>query len=179
VTYASFITLRGLWLGPLLLERYGFSLLQTGNAALAVSAVSLLGPPVFGRLDPMGAKRRPRIVGFSLFMAAAFALLAFVHEPVTGVATMLVIGFLTGFIVWQYADVRGAYPEALTGRAMAVFTMAMFLGVALVQWLTGVIATLALAAGFDPYTAVLLGTAALVALGTVAFRSLPAPHSAP
>ena len=117
--------------------------------------------------------------GFSLFMGAAFALLAFVHQPVTGVAAMLVIGFLTGFIVWQYADVRGAYPEALTGRAMAVFTMAMFLGVALVQWLTGVIATLAHEAGFDPYTAVLLGTAALVALGTLAFRSLPAPRSAP
>ncbi len=69
VTYASFITLRGLWLGPLLIERYGFSLLQSGNVALAVSAVSLLGPPVFGRLDPGVATRRPRIVGFSLVMA--------------------------------------------------------------------------------------------------------------
>ena len=179
VTYASFITLRGLWLGPLLIERYGFSLLQSGNVALAVSAISLLGPPIFGRLDPMGAKRRPRIVGFSLVMAAAFAWLAFAHEPAAGIAAMLVIGFLTGFIVWQYADVRGAYPEALTGRAMAVFTMAMFLGVALVQWLTGVIATVGpgrLAS--TPYTAVLLGTAALVALGTLAFRVLPAPRSA-
>ena len=178
VTYASFITLRGLWLGPLLIDRYGFSLLQSGNVALAVSAVSLLGPPVFGRLDPMGAKRRPRIVGFSLVMAAAFALLAFVHEPAAGIAATLVIGFLTGFIVWQYADVRGAYPEALIGRAMAVFTMAMFLGVALVQWLTGLVATLAQAAGVDPYTAVLLGTASLVALATLAFRVLPAPRGA-
>ena len=81
VTYASFITLRGLWLGPLLIERYGFSLLQSGNVALAVSVASLFGPPVFGRLDTMGAARRPRIVGFSLLMAAAFAVLAFVHAP--------------------------------------------------------------------------------------------------
>jgi predicted MFS family arabinose efflux permease len=179
VTYASFITLRGLWLGPLLIERYGFSLLQSGNVALAVSITSLLGPPVFGRLDTMGAARRPRIVGFSLAMAGAFALLAFVHAPAAGVAATLVIGFMTGFIVWQYADVRAAYPEALTGRAMAVFTMAMFLGVALVQWLTGVAATLAHAAGIDPYTAVLLATATLVAMGTLAFRLLPAPRNAP
>jgi len=77
--------------------------------------------------------------------------------------------------VWQYADVRAAYPEALTGRALAVFTMAMFLGVAVVQWFTGVLATAAHASGVDPYAGVLLGTAALVAAGTVAFMTLPAP----
>ena len=175
VTYASFITLRGLWLGPMLLERYGFSLVQSGNVALAVSVASLLGPPLFGRMDIAGTARRPRIVRFSFLMAAAFAFLAFVHDPLTGIAATLLIGFMTGFIVWQYADVRAAYPEALTGRALAVFTMAMFLGVALVQWLTGVAATLAHSAGRDPYTAVLLATAALVAMGTLAFRLLPAP----
>ncbi len=175
VTYASFITLRGLWLGPLLIERYGFSLLQSGNVALAVSVVSLIGPPLFGHRDPAGATRRPRIVAFSFTLAAIFALLAWVHEPVIGVALILALGFMTGFIVWQYADVRAAYPEALMGRALAVFTMAMFLGVALVQWLTGLVATLAQGVGLDPYAAVLLATAALVATGTLAFRLLPAP----
>ncbi|RYY65107.1 MAG: MFS transporter, partial [Comamonadaceae bacterium] len=37
VTYAAFITLRGLWLGPLLIERHGFSLVQSGNVAVIVS----------------------------------------------------------------------------------------------------------------------------------------------
>jgi predicted MFS family arabinose efflux permease len=175
VTYASFITLRGLWLGPLLIDRYGFALLQSGNVALAVSAISLLGPPIFGSRDPGLAARRPRIVAFSAIMALAFGVLAFVHNAFAGVAITLLIGFLTGFIVWQYADVRAAYPEALTGRALAVFTMAMFLGVALVQWLTGLAATLAQQSGRDPYTAVLLATATVVALGTLAFRLLPAP----
>jgi predicted MFS family arabinose efflux permease len=36
VTYAAFMTLRGLWLGPLLLERFGYSLVQSGNVALLV-----------------------------------------------------------------------------------------------------------------------------------------------
>ena len=35
VGYAGFISLRGLWLGPLLVERHGFSLVQSGNVALA------------------------------------------------------------------------------------------------------------------------------------------------
>ena len=95
----------------------------------------------------------------------------------TAVATTVVIGFLTGFIVWQYADVRTAYAEALTGRAMAVFTMAMFLGVAVVQWLTGVVASMARAAQADPYMAVLLAISALLVLGALGFRLLPQPGS--
>jgi predicted MFS family arabinose efflux permease len=176
VTYASFITLRGLWLGPLLIERYGFSLLQSGNVALAVSIVSLLGPPVFGRLDPQPSTRRRWIVGFTLAMAGMFALLAFAHDRLAGVGASLVIGFLTGFIVWQYADVRRAYPEALTGRALAVFTMAMFLGIALMQWITGAVASLAHARQADAFTAVLLAIAAMLAAGALGFAMLPAPQ---
>ncbi|HWI81297.1 MFS transporter [Ramlibacter sp.] len=175
VTYASFIALRGLWLGPMLIERFGFSLLQTGNVALAVSVTSLLGPPVFGHRDTAPASRRRRIVAFSLLLAALFALLAVLQHAASAVALTIAIGFLTGFIVWQYADVRTAYSEALTGRAMAVFTMAMFLGVAVMQWITGLVASAAQAARTDPYTAVLLAIAALLVLGALAFRTLPAP----
>jgi predicted MFS family arabinose efflux permease len=177
VTYASFITLRGLWLGPLLIERYGFSLLQSGNVALAVSVVSLFGPPVFGKLDPKAPTRRRWIVGFTLGMAALFALLAVARNPWAAVAASLATGFLTGFIVWQYADVRLAYPEALTGRAMAVFTMTMFLGIALMQWVTGVAASVAQAHQADPFAAVLFTVAALVCAGALAFAWLPAPHA--
>ncbi|MBG9386632.1 MFS transporter [Caenimonas aquaedulcis] len=175
VTYASFITLRGLWLGPLLIERYGFSLVASGNVALAVSIVSLFGPPLFGRFDPNGA-RRGWITGFTAAMAALFAVLAFVHVAALAVAIALVVSFLTGYIILQYADVRIAYPEALTGRAMAVFTMAMFLGIALMQWLTGVAATVGAAHGVDPFEAVMLTTAVMLAAGAAAFRLLPAPR---
>jgi predicted MFS family arabinose efflux permease len=178
VTYASFIALRGLWLGPMLIERYGFTLLQAGNVALAVSLASLIGPPLFGRLDtPLARSRRRRIVVFSVGMAAAFTLLAMLHSASLAVALIIALGFMSGFMVWQYADVRVAYPEALTGRAMAVFTMAMFLGVAVVQWLTGIVANVAHAAQVDAYTAVFLSIAGLVGFGALAFLLLPAPAS--
>ncbi|MCZ8254969.1 MAG: MFS transporter, partial [Polaromonas sp.] len=89
----------------------------------------------------------------------------------------VVIGLLSGYLVLQYADVRAAYPAALTGRAMAVFTMAMFLGVAGMQWLTGLVASLATRSGYEPFTAVLACIAALLAAGAVAYRLLPAPPS--
>jgi predicted MFS family arabinose efflux permease len=178
VTYASFITLRGLWLGPLLIERYGFSLVQSGNVALAVSLIGLFGPPVFGRLDPKNAAQRRRwIVGLTLLMAGLFLLLALAPTALASVAASLAVGFLCGYIVLQYADVRAAYPEALTGRAMAVFTMAMFLGIALMQWITGAVASIAKAHQVEPFTAVFVTVAALLSAGALAFVALPSAHS--
>ncbi|RYZ04308.1 MAG: MFS transporter, partial [Comamonadaceae bacterium] len=130
-TYASFMSLRGLWLGPLLIDRHGFSLVQSGHVALAISATGIVAPPLFGRLDPGERTRRRWIVGFTLACGALFLLMAFQPGAWVEVAAALLIGVLSGFITMQYADVRAAYPPQMTGRAMAVFTMAMFLGVAL------------------------------------------------
>ncbi len=175
VGYASFISLRGLWLGPLLAQRDGFSLVQSGNVALVMSLTSLFGPPLFGRLDPGPKHRRRWIVGFTLLLATLFAAFAFIHSTLVDVLGPIVIGLLSGYLVLQYADVRNAYPAAMTGRAMAVFTMAMFLGVAVMQWFTGVVASSATAWGADPFTAVFASMAALLAAGAVAFVLLPGP----
>ncbi|WP_312791099.1 MFS transporter [Diaphorobacter nitroreducens] len=175
VTYAALISLRGLWLGPMLIERHGFSLVQSGNVALALSVVALCGPMLFGRIDPGPARRRRWIVACTLAMAVLFAAMVLPHSALLDVACMLAVGLLSGFIVLQYADVRAAYPAALTGRAMAVFTMAMFLGVAAMQWLTGLVASLAKREGADPYVAVMASIAVLLALAALAFRLLPHP----
>lgn len=175
VGYAAFISLRGLWLGPLLMQRHDFTLVQSGNVALVMSLVSLVGPPLFGRLDPGPLHRRRWIVGFTLLLAGLFAAFALTHNPLIDVLGPIVIGGLSGFLVLQYADVRSAYPAALTGRAMAVFTMAMFLGVAAMQWFTGIVASVASAHGADPFTAVLASIAALLVAGTLAFVLLPGP----
>jgi predicted MFS family arabinose efflux permease len=175
VGYASFIALRGLWLGPLLIQRHDFSLVQSGNVALVMSLASLIGSPLFGRLDPGLLRRRSWIIGFSFFRAALFTVFAFTSSPWIDVAGPILIGLLSGSLVLQYADVRAAYPAALTGRAMGAFTMAMFLGIAAMQWLTGLVASIAAAHGFDPFTFVMASIAVLLAAGAVAFALLPGP----
>jgi predicted MFS family arabinose efflux permease len=175
VCYASFISLRGLWLGPLLMQRHGFSLVQAGNVALAMSLASLIGPPLFGRFDPGPEHRRRWIVGFTLLLASLFAAFALTHSTLVDVGVPIAVGLLSGYTVLQYADVRAAYPAELTGRAMAVFTMAMFLGVAAMQWFTGIVASVASRYGADPFTAVLASIAALLAAGALAFTVLPGP----
>ena len=173
VCYAAFISLRGLWLGPMLIERHGFSLVQSGNVALAVSAVSLIGPALFGRFDPGGEARRRFLIGYTLLLAAGFVSLALVRNAAFDVSMMLAIGLLSGYMILQYAEVRAAYPGRIVGRALGLFTMSMFMGVALMQWFTGLVANTAKAQGADVYMAVMLTIAALLAAGALAFAWLP------
>ncbi|MBY0454088.1 MAG: MFS transporter [Burkholderiaceae bacterium] len=174
VAYASTLALRGLWIGPMLIERYGFSLVQSGNVALAMSLISLFGPACFGHFDPGPTRRRRWVVNFSLLVALLYLCMGAVHHVGLNIALVLLIASLSGYSVLQYSDVRASYPPDLTGRALSVFTMAMFLGVGLMQWLTGWVAGWAQAQGLDTYQAVMGTIAALLALGSTAFRWLPA-----
>jgi hypothetical protein len=56
--------------------------------------------------------------------------------------------------------------------------MAMFLGVAVMQWFTGAVASAASAHGADPFVSVLLTIAALLVAGACAFLFLPKPARA-
>jgi hypothetical protein len=51
--------------------------------------------------------------------------------------------------------------------------MAMFLGVSLMQWTTGVAASWAVDHGTEPFRAVFLTVAGMLAAGTLAFLVLP------
>ncbi len=175
VNYAAFLTLRGLWLGPMLIERHGLTLVASGHAALVVSAISLLSPPVFGRFDPGPALRRRRITRCTLVMAGLFVLMALSPWLALDVGLAVVVAMVSGYMVLQYPDVRAAYPPAMTGRALSVFTMAMFMGVAVMQWGTGWVAARAGNWGLEPFTAVLLVIAAALLVGAAAYAKLPQP----
>ena len=173
VAYASFLSLRGLWIAPMMIDRYGFTLVESGHMALVMSLISLFVPALFGRFDPGPNRRRTWIVNFSLLVAALYLAVGLAHHAALNVALVLGISVLSGYAVLQYSDVRSSYPPDLTGRALSVFTMAMFLGVGLMQWLTGWVAEWAQAQGLEPYRAVMVTIAILLALGSTAFRWLP------
>lgn len=173
VTYASFLTLRGLWLGPLLMERQGWSLVASGHLALMVSLISLVSPGIFGRMDPGPLGRRRLLVATTSIIALLYAALGLVHVGWLTVVLIIAIVCISGGSALQYAHVRSSFPPEATGRAMALLTMAMFLGAALMQWLTGLLASWAVRFGLDPFAAVMLGIAAMLGLGAVLFQTLP------
>ena len=106
-------------------------------------------------------------------IAAMYLGVGLAHHAELNIALVLGISGLSGYMVLQYADVRSSYPPDLTGRALSVFTMALFLGVGIVQWFSGWVASWAQAQGLEPYRAVMLTIALLLALGSSAFRWLP------
>ncbi|WP_409988072.1 MFS transporter [Ottowia sp.] len=173
VAYAGFITLRGLWLGPLLVQRHGFTLVESGNVALVMTLASMASPSVFGRLDPGGARRTRWMLGLALLAALLVGAAGLAPIAWVDVALAVTYGALSGYGVLQYGYVRDAYPEALRGRALSLLTMAMFLGVALMQWASGVAASWAPALGVAPFTAALLTMSALLLAGAAAFWRLP------
>ena len=173
VAYAGFITLRGLWLGPLLVERHGFSLIQSGNVALAMTLASMASPALFGRIDPGGARRVRWLLGFAVLAALMVGTMGLVHVAWADVALAIAYGLLSGYGVLQYGYVRDAYPEHVRGRALSLFTMAMFLGIALMQWASGLAASVAARWGVEPFTAALLTMGAMLLLGALAFWKLP------
>ncbi|PAT38448.1 MFS transporter [Vandammella animalimorsus] len=176
VGYAAFIALRGLWLAPYLGQRFGQDLIFSGNVALALSVISLFSPSLFGRLDPgSNQRRRWLLMRLPWLIVALFLLLAATQQLWLAVAAILAIAVLGGYGVWQYADVRAAYPSHMTGRAMALFTMSMFLGVAVMQTLTGAAAGWALAHGREPFFTVFACIALVMALGVGAYALLPKP----
>lgn len=173
VSYAAFITLRGLWLGPVLHERHGLSLVASGNVALVMTIAGMISPALFGRLDPGPARRAHWMMGCASAGALMFGAMGLAHSRAVDIGLPIVYGLLSGYGVLQYAYTRNAYPAAMTGRAMALLNMAMFLGVSLMQWTTGVAASWGVAHGVEPFRAVFLTVAGMLAAGTIAFLVLP------
>ncbi len=172
--YAAYLTLRGLWLGPLLIDRFHFTLIDSGNVALALSFIALFTPGVFGRLDPGPWRRRTWLARCSTVMALIFVGLALVYHPRGSVALMIAVGLLQGYTVLQFADVRSSYAPEVIGRALSLFTMSLFLGAATMQSITGVVATWASGHGLEPYRVVMLTIAVWLGMASLAFRFLPA-----
>ena len=174
-SYAAFLALRGLWLGPLLAERHDFSVIEVGHVAFAMSVFGVFGPLFFGRIDPGGHARRTLILSCSVGYIGLFGLHAIGIGSYLEIALLIITGFFGGYVSLQYADLRASYPEDMTGRALSVFTMAMFSGVAGVQWLSDIAASLSPSLGVDPLMAALLTVSLLLAFGTFAFWRLPQP----
>lgn len=173
VTYAGFITLRGLWLGPMLIERHGLSLVESGNVALLMTLANMASPAIFGRLDPGGARRVRWMLTLSTIGALVLGTMGVMALEWVDIALAIGYGVMSGYGILQYGYVREAYAANVRGRALSLFTMAMFLGISLMQWVTGIAASLAQAAGIEPYSVVLLTMSGMLLTGAFAFWKLP------
>ncbi|MBR1250179.1 MFS transporter [Bradyrhizobium sp. AUGA SZCCT0169] len=177
VSLAAVLVLRGLWGGPWLMEVKGLSRIGAGNALGLFTIALIVGPALIGLFDRSFGHRR-EVLAATHFLAAL--LLAFMaagasHFPVSdlfGVAAMpaqydivllVLIGFAMSAQPLVFGMTRQLVDEQNTGKALSAVNLAFFLGAALMQSATGVVAALL------GLPAVLLFMAAALIIGTIVF----------
>ena len=184
VSLAASLVLRGLWAGPWLMEVKGLSRLEAGNELGLFTLALIVGPLCIGIVDRKFVGHRRTIVAAAHLMSALLLVLMAAgapHFPVSdlfGVTMMssrydLVLLVLIGFAVSAqpllYGMTRQLVDAQNTGKALSAINLAFFLGAALMQSATGVVAAL------YGLPAVLLFMAAGLLVGTLLFLIYTSP----
>lgn len=185
VSVAASLVLRGLWAGPWLMEVKGLSRIEAGNDLGVFTLALIVGPLCLGIVDRKFGHRR-MIVAAAHSMSAVLLLLMAAgapHYPVSdlfGVAGMstqydLVLFVLFGFAVSAQPLLFGMTRQLVdaqnTGKALSAINLAFFLGAALMQSATGLVAAL------YGLPAVLLFMAAALLIGTSLFLIYTSPST--
>ena len=177
VSLAASLVLRGLWGGPWLMEIKGLSRIEAGNALGLFTLALIVGPVLIGDSRPQH-RPSPRSAGGRAFIAALLLVVMAAgapHFPVSdlfGVAAMpaqydavlfVLIGIAISTQPLLYGMTRQLVDAQNTGKALSAINLAFFLGAALMQSTTGVVATI------FGLPAVLLFMAATLIVGTIVF----------
>jgi sugar phosphate permease len=141
--YGAFVAFVGLWGVPYLIQVYGLPRVRASNL-IAMAAVGLLvGAPLIGWLsDRVLNRRRGPLVAAAGLYVSVWAALVLPARPVSlewlGPLCFL-LGFGSGAVVLVFACVREVNDPRYVGVAIGFHNLPVFLGFALLQWLTGVI----------------------------------------
>jgi MFS family permease len=174
VNYAPAAGLRGLWIGPYLLDVHGATESMVGLAATITSIAMIIGTFAYGPLDRMLGTRKWVVVGGLTINGAACALLATSPGigPVTAVAIFAVIGFTGMAFPLMVAHGRSFVPPHLAGRGVTLLNLFGIGGVGAFQMLSGRLheyGAAGAAVPFDAYQPIFVFLAVAVGVGLVVY----------
>jgi len=141
--YGAFVAFVGLWGVPYLTQVYGLPRVQASNLMALTAAGLLVSAPLVGRASDrwLGLRRPPLIAATALYVGV-WAVLALPGRPVPigwiGPLCFL-LGVGSGAVVVVFSCVREVNDPRYVGVTLGFHNLPVFLGFALMQWLTGVI----------------------------------------
>lgn len=136
--YAALMTIRGLWAGPWLSEGYQLDAAERGYLLLGMSLMMTLGMYLYGLLDRQTGQRKPLVMGGTLLLILALALISLPTPPFWLAASgLLMVGLFGYTYALVMAHCRGFIPAQLMGRGVAFLTLVGFFGVGILQAISG------------------------------------------
>jgi MFS family permease len=177
VSLAASLVLRGLWGGPWLMEIKGLSRIEAGNVLGLFTLALIAGPVLMGIFDRTIGHRREMLAATHSLAALLLALAAAgapnyplsellgvkaVPAPVDA-ALFVLMGIAISTQPLLFGMTRQLAGAQNAGKALSAINLAFFLGTALMQSATGVVATI------FGLPAVLLFIAAALIVGVIVF----------
>jgi hypothetical protein len=130
-----------LWAGPYLHDIQNLGSLARGNVLLALNVAVLVGVLVYSAVERwLGSLKWTIVAGASCSVGLLLAL-ALVPRPPLALAIALLLSFAlaSSYVMLNHAHARAVLPSNLVGRGLTMQNLSVFLGVAVVQSVSGVI----------------------------------------
>ncbi|MBM3573094.1 MAG: MFS transporter, partial [Alphaproteobacteria bacterium] len=137
--YSSMMTVMGLWGGPYLNDVHGLAPGPRGLVLLAMGAGVLIGNLCYGPADRHFDTRKGVVMAGGVATVGLFATLALVPDLALWQAAGLLVGIcaVSSFMSTLHAHGRAIFPDRLVGRGMTLLNMAVVLGTAIAQTVSG------------------------------------------
>jgi MFS family permease len=140
-SYATFLTMFGLWAGPYLAHVYGYDLQTRGNVLLLLAMTHLVASAVWGPSDRLFKSYKiPAVIGVGVTVAS-LVWLAIVGKPSEGALLIwfVVFGFFASNTAVITAHGRSLLPPQFVGRGLTLLNLSTMGGVFIMQALTGAV----------------------------------------
>ena len=141
VNYGTVLAVAGLWAGPYLNDVHGLEGVARGNVLLVLNIAMLAGVMAFSAVARWLGSLRRAIAGGATASVILLLLLAALPGLTLGpaVALLVLFGLVSAYVMLIHAHARAVLPSHLVGRGLTLQNLAVFLGVFVMQALSGLI----------------------------------------
>lgn len=141
VNYGTVLAVVGLWAGPYLNDVHGLDGVARGNVLLLFNVAMLVGVMSFSVIERWIGSRKWTIGSGAIVSAVLLLALAVLRDVSLSVAVILLVLFAlsSAYVMLIHAHARALLPDHLVGRGLTLQNVAVFLGVFVIQSVTGVI----------------------------------------
>lgn len=141
VNYGTVLSVVGLWAGPYLNDVHGLTGVDRGNVLLVLNVSMLVGVMGYSVVERRLNSRKWTIAGGAIVSVVLLTILATVPRLGLWPATILLVlfGIASAYIMLIHAHARAVLPDHLVGRGLTLQNLAVFLGVFVIQAVSGFI----------------------------------------